>query len=140
VKLKARDVEMIESGADSGSERARYRITLPMVEGALRLTDVSPYDIQAGRVLGLFDVIQMDAKTQRELMHSAQEQAAGLFHKGEGRYIESARRSIEHHLEALFRMFDVQVDVVWHDGRQSDTGPVRMELGETISAALNKGE
>ena len=64
----------------------RYRVALPPVAGQLRLIDVTPYDIAAGRVLGLFDVIPMDADTQKKLMEDAQEQAASLYERHAQRY------------------------------------------------------
>jgi hypothetical protein len=128
-RLRASDVEMVENGTDAGSDRPKYRLRLPKVEGALRLTEVTPYDIQAGRIMGLIDVIQMDAPTQKELMKSAQDEAASLFHKAESRYVHSAQRSIESHLEALLHLVDVGVEVVWEDGGSA----ARAEVGEPIS-------
>lgn len=133
-RLRPADVELIDSGVEGGSDRPRYRVRLPAVEGALRLTDVSPYDIQAGRILGLLDVIPMNAETQKQLMQAAQEQAGSLFQRSEARYVESARRSIEQHLEALLRLFDVGVEVAWAD--QPETGQTRMDLGETVARRL----
>lgn len=104
-RLTSEDVERLAEG--------RYRLTLPGVEGALRLTDVSPYDIQAGRILGLLDVIQMNAQTQGELMSAAREQAASLFGRAESRYVTEARRSIGAQLSSLLSMFDLDVEVVW---------------------------
>jgi len=90
-----------------------YRITLPPVEGSLRLTDVTPYDIQAGRVLGLLDIIQVDAPTQQELMKSAQQQASALYEQNERKYAAEARRSVERQLRALLSLFQVHVDFEW---------------------------
>lgn len=136
-RLAQSDVELIDN-AQPGADRARYRITLPPIEGVLRLVDVTPYDIQAGRMLGLFDVIQMDAQTQRELMQAAQEQAGDLFRQGEGRYIESARRSIQHHLEALFKLFDVDIEARWEGGTLKPAGQPALELGDTIGERLTR--
>lgn len=133
-KLRASDVELVENGTDPGSDRPKYRLRLPSVEGALRLTEVTPYDIQAGRIMGLIDVIQMDAPTQKDLMKAAQDEAATLFHKAEGRYVQSAQRSIESHLEALLHLVDVGVEVVWEDAqasRASDREPI--SLGDTLA-------
>lgn len=94
----------------------RYRVLLPPIEGALRLTDVTPYDIQAGRVLGLLDIIQVDAPTQQELMRNAQAQAAALYETNERRYDGEARRSVERQLRALLALFDVQVEFEWPAG------------------------
>jgi hypothetical protein len=100
-------------GAPGAAHAPRYRVVMPPIEGSLRLTEIEPYDIQAGRVLGLVDVIQMDARTQKELMNDAQEQAASLFQKSESRYIDAAQRSIAAHLEALLSLFGVQAIVEW---------------------------
>lgn len=133
-RLRPEDVELIESGVDAGSDRPRFRVCLPPVEGSLRLTDVSPYDIQAGRVLGLLDVIPMNAETQRQLMQTAQEQAGELFRRNEAKYIENARRSIEQHLSALLRLFDVGVEVTWRD--QSAVAAGRMDLSGTMAEKM----
>lgn len=101
------------AGVGVGMGGPRYRVMMPPIEGSLRLTEIEPYDIQAGRVLGLVDVIQMDARTQKELMNDAQEQAASLFQKSESRYIDAAQRSIAAHLEALLSLFGVQAIVEW---------------------------
>ena len=70
-RISPKDVQHLGEG--------RYRLQLPPVDGQLRLTDVKPYDIQDGKVLGLLDVIQMKANAQGQLMRKAQEQAATLF-------------------------------------------------------------
>lgn len=93
----------------------RYQLILPPVEGVLRLTDVTPYDIQDGRILGLVDVIQMKAEAQGELMRRAQDQAALLFETADPRYLQEARRSIQKQLTALLALFDAEVDVIWKD-------------------------
>lgn len=94
----------------------RYRLTLPPIQGLLRLIDVTPYDIQDGRVLGLLDVIQMTAERQKELMSQAQNQAAELYAANESRYIAEARRSIERQLGTLFGLFGLEVDLEWGVG------------------------
>lgn len=104
-EIQRHDVQRIEPG--------RYRLTLTPVRGDLRLTDVTPYDIQSGRVLGLLDVIQMNAQRQKELMARAQEQASNLYTAGDARYKSEARASIERQLRTLFSLFDAQVDIVW---------------------------
>lgn len=90
-----------------------YRLKLPPIRGELKLTDVVPYDVSDGRVLGLLDVIQMNAETQRELMVKAQEQAGELYRVNDARYMNEARSSIERHLSALLMLFDVKVELVW---------------------------
>ena len=106
-RVSAKDVSHIGDG--------RYRLTLPPIDGQLRLTDVKPYDIQDGKVLGLLDVIQMKANAQGQLMRKAQEQAAQLFETSDAGYQEEARRSIRKHLEALFHWIGADVEVAWQD-------------------------
>ncbi|HVZ94256.1 MAG TPA: DUF4230 domain-containing protein [Phycisphaerales bacterium] len=113
-RLNESNVEPLDS-VDDGGRGGRFRVTLPPVEGSLRLTDVRPYDIQAGRVLGLFDVIQMNAATQTELMRAAQEEAATVFAQHEPRYHDECRRSIEAHLESIAKLLNVRLEVVWPD-------------------------
>jgi hypothetical protein len=128
-RLHKTDVERLE---DSPSDRPLFRIVLPEIEGALRLTDVTPYDVQAGRILGLLDVIQMNAERQKALIDTAQDQAASLFETNEARYINDAKRSIERHLGALFKLVDADVEFEWADERAghpiTKTGPVKVEL------------
>jgi len=100
-----------EDVAEAGP--GRYRLRLPAIEGSLRLLDVTPYDIQAGRVLGLLDIIQVDAATQGDLMKKAQAQAAELYTANDARYEDEARRSIERRLRAFLALFDVRVDIEW---------------------------
>lgn len=98
----------------------RFRITLPSIEGSLRLSDVTPYDIQHGRVLGLFDVIPMTAERQTELMTAAQRDAARLYEGKEPKYLAEAKRSVARHLSSLLELFDVKVEVVWSDEAETD--------------------
>lgn len=113
----------------------RYRLHLPPVRGDLRLTDVSPYDIQSGRVLGLLDVIQMNAQRQKELMIKAQEQASNLYTAGDSRYKAEARSSIERQLRTLFSLLDADVEIIWPDSKT----PAPMN-NEQTAAALAQGE
>lgn len=106
-RLRPDDVREIAPG--------HFRITLPPIEGSLRLTDLEPYDIQAGRVLGLLDIIQVNAATQKELMRRAQDQAASLFTNNDARYQSEARASVQRHLKALLSLFDITVDIEWAD-------------------------
>lgn len=124
-RLGPESVEEVSPGA--------YRVTLPPVEGALRLTDVWPYDIQAGRVLGLIDVIQMNAETQRGLMEAAQEQATALFSKSESRYVDEARRSVTRHVEALGRLLGTRIEIIW---RESAATPEGMEMSDRFQRRL----
>lgn len=91
----------------------RFRVVLPPIEGQLRLLDVTPYDIQNARVLGLLDVIPMTAERQRELMKRAQQEAADLFRANDARYLRDARVSVERHLCSLMDLFGVRVEVAW---------------------------
>lgn len=118
-RLAPEDVEQLGPG--------RFRVKLPAVEGTLRLTDVTPYDIQAGRMLGLLDVIQMNAETQRTLMLAAQEQAAELYNKAERRYVVEAQRSIERQLESLLALFDATIEIAWPSQSQAGSPMVRIE-------------
>jgi len=101
-----------------------FRIQLPPIRGDLKLTDVVPYDVSDGRVLGLLDVIPMNAETQRELMIKAQEQAADLYRSNDARYMAEARSSIERHLTALLQLFDVKVEMAWAENRQAPAAVV----------------
>lgn len=111
----------------------QYRVTLPAVEGSLRLTDVTPYDIQAGRILGLLDVIQMNAQTQAALMQAAQEQAASLYAENESKYMAEAKRSIEKQIASLLGLMNVDVEIHW---RESDKSMGDMKLDESIKDRL----
>lgn len=104
-KLTRRDVRDLGEG--------RYVVILPRLEGTLRLVDLKPYDVQAGRILGLLDVIQMTAETQEKLMRDAQRDAASLFERHEERYIAEAHRSVERQLKALMRLVDADVSFEW---------------------------
>lgn len=121
-RLTREDVEELPDGT--------YRLRLPHVEGVLRLTDVSPYDIQDGRVLGLLDVIQMNAPTQRQLMRQAQEQAAEIFHRNDERYLSEAKASVERQLSTLLGLFDVEVEFVWPEQHAGEHE--RLEVAEAV--------
>lgn len=112
-RVKEHDVVRLEEG--------RYRITLPPVEGSLRLLDVQPYDIQDGRILGLLDVIPMNADRQRQLMLQAQQQAAQLYSVNDPRYLSEARASIERHLRSLLGLFDIRVELIWSGDQEAVT-------------------
>ncbi len=123
-RVQASDVQQI------GEEE--FVLTLPPVEGSLRLIDVSPYDIQDGRVLGLLDVIQVNAPTQKRLMERAQEQAAQLFQQNEARYHAEAVRSIERQLKAFLGLFDVRIRLEWPAAQEvpsdDDQAPSQVQL------------
>lgn len=120
-KLRPTDVKKIGE---------RFVVELPPIEGRLRLVEMSPYDIQAGRVLGLLDVIQMNAQTQKELIERAQTQASELYESNAAKYDAEARNSIERQMRALLEMFHVDVEFVWRE--QARTGPERVEISENI--------
>jgi len=123
-KLRQSDVEQVGYG--------RFRLTLPAIEGSLRLSDLTPYDIQAGRIFALFDVIQMNAGTQKELIRTAQDQASQLFESHEGRYVADARRAVEKQVETLLSMFDAEVEIVWR-GEGEDAREVVPELAASLA-------
>jgi len=109
------DLARIDDGDIEQIGINRFRVTLPEIDGTLRLSDVTPYDIQHGRVLGLFDVIPMTAERQTELMTAAQRDAATLYESKEPKYMAEAKRSVARHLASLMELFDVKVEVVWRD-------------------------
>lgn len=109
---------------------AHYRITLPPIVGSLRLMDVEPYDIQQGRVLGLIDVINMNAHRQNELMRTAQDQAAELFEKNDDRYINQARETIERQLNSIAKLFDITLEIVWSAEKMIEQP--RIQLDESL--------
>ena len=89
----------------------RYRLTLPPIDGSLRLLDVTPYDIQSGKLLGLLDVFRMDAPAQKELMVRAQDEAQALYETHAARYEEEARRAVVRQVIGLLQLFDIEVEV-----------------------------
>lgn len=122
-KLTKRDVRDLGDG--------KYVVILPKLEGNLRLVDLKPYDVQAGRILGLLDIIQMTAETQEKLMRDAQRDAASLFERHEERYIAEAHRSVERQLTALMRLVDADVSFEW---RTMDGEVRRVETPAQTSA------
>lgn len=109
---------------------SHYRITLPPIVGSLRLMDVEPYDIQQGRVLGLIDVINMNAHRQNELMRTAQDQAAELFEKNDDRYINQARETIERQLNSIAKLFDITLEIQWSSEKIIEQP--RIQLDESL--------
>ncbi len=133
-RIRPSDVEELD-GPDVGRP-ARYRLHLPPLEGSLRLTDVTPYDVQAGRILGLLDVIQMNAQTQGDLIRAAQTQAADLFQKNAERYEREARQSIERRLESFLRLFEANIEIVW---AAPTTGEERVSISAELDERLHAG-
>lgn len=110
----------------------RFRVELPPISGSLRLMDVEPYDIQQGRVLGLLDVINMNAERQGELMRTAQTQAAELFEKNDPRYFAQARDAIERQLDSIARLFNIRLEIAWSS--QPRQGQPRIVMDESLQA------
>jgi hypothetical protein len=104
-QIRPEDVAELEPG--------RFRLRLPEMDGALRLIDMTPYDIQAARILGLLDLIPMTADRQRDLMKKAQAEAASIFGNSDRKYLGEARLSAERHLRALMEMMGVKVEFEW---------------------------
>jgi hypothetical protein len=134
-RLRASDVEELSPADPATGARARFRVHMPPVEGQLRLTDVTPYDIQAGRILGLVDVIQMNAATQANLMRSAQDQAAQLFERNGDRYEREAVQSIERRLESFLRLFDAEIEILWPASTPATAEP-DVEVAAELSRRL----
>ncbi len=116
-----------------------FTVRLPAVEGSLRLADVRPYDIQAGRLLGLLEVIPMSAQTQGALMTAAKEQAGELFARSESRYAHEAQKAVERQVMALLKLFDAEVEIEWGDRSPASIADDHMELGQKVREALGAG-
>jgi hypothetical protein len=93
--------------------QGRFSLRLPPIQGSLRLIDVTPYDIQGAKVLGLLDLVSMTADRQKDLMRKAQHQAAELYESSDERYLAAARMSVERHLRALMELFGVEIQIEW---------------------------
>lgn len=89
----------------------RFRITLPPIDGRLTLHEVVPYDIQSGKLLGLVDILPMDAKSQKNLMERAQQEAASLYEKNAERYLAEAQRAVNQQVVSLLELFGVDAEV-----------------------------
>lgn len=113
-----------------------FRITLPPIIGSLRLMDVEPYDIQQGRVLGLVDVINMNAERQNELMKTAQQQASELFEKNDERYEKQARDSIERQLQAIAKLFNGSLEIEWRESANREQP--RLVMDESLKTGPAK--
>lgn len=133
------DLRLVRPQDVEETSEGRYRLRLPAVQGVLRLTDIEPYDIQAGRALGLLDVIQMNAATQKSLMQGAQDQAAKLFEDNEPRYDAEARTSIERQLSSLLGLFDVDVEPYWADEPEREQPRITVEesLADRLAISTN---
>ncbi len=144
-KQYAIELSMIEPEHVRRTRSGAWKVTLPAIDGALRLVDVTPYDIAAGKVLGLFDVIPMDASAQKHLMCSAQEQASSIYQENEPRYIAEAQRSIESQLTALLSMLGVEIEFDWAEREEQrvavapiERAPVSKPTPAVIAAAAKR--
>ncbi len=123
------------SAADVRQEAdGTFRVHLPAIEGALRLIDVVPYDIQNARVLGLLDVIPMTADRQKALMARAQHDAAGFLAANDERYASEARASVERQLHSLLSLFGVRVAIAWRAAAGETTSPQSIQHAEPRKA------
>lgn len=119
----------------------RVRITLPAVESELGLSSITPYDIQAGRILGLVDIIPMNADRQASLMSRAQEHAAKVFDDQDAVYRAQAAAAVETQLRSLLGLMGVDLEIVWSDApaedsqRMSSSSTVRPRSSERASVA-----
>ncbi|MBA4119918.1 MAG: hypothetical protein C0513_04355 [Isosphaera sp.] len=95
-----------------------FLLRLPPLQGQLRLIDVTPYDVQGGKVLGLVDVIAMNAQRQADLMRRAQQQASELYQSSDPRYLAEARSSIERHLHALLSIVGARAQFQWDESQE----------------------
>ena len=109
-------------------------VHMPPVESRLRLIEMTPYDIAAGRVLGLLDVIQVNAEAQKQLTEEAQAEAARLFDAEDARYRADAQRAAEDRIRDLLACFDIDAEFVWA-AEQAAPAP-RVEVASAIKQAL----
>lgn len=110
-----------------------YEVVLPPIEGSLSLLEITPYDIQSGKLLGLLDVFRMDATTQKTLMQRAQVEAEGLYEQHAARYEAEARRVIVRQLRGLLDLFEVEATIRFQN-QEVVHGPKDEE--ETVSAPV----
>ena len=127
------DLARLDDADVAPGDDGHYRLRLPAIEGDLHLTDVTPYDIQDGRVLGLVDVIPMNADRQGLLMEAARGQASDLYDRNDDRYLADARRNVEKHVRSLLRLFGIEVDIIWADGAEArPAAPAEPELALAV--------
>lgn len=122
------DLAEITEGRVRATGSGEFTLEMPAVEGSLRLVDLQPYDIQQGRVLGLVDVIQMNAERQARLIARAQTQAAELFERDDLRYAAQARDAVERQLRGLLQTMGIAVRFEWPSGDAVASG--RLAAGE----------
>lgn len=133
-------VDLSQVGPEDVRERpdGTVELALPPIEGTLRLIDVTPYDIQDGRVFGLVDVVPMNAARQSALMQQAQEQASRLFRAADERYVDQARRSVERQLEAILALGGKRLVIRWNRDRavpDSDAESAEVSVGPRMAVA-----
>lgn len=117
----------------------RIRVTLPPLQSELGLTNLTPYDIQAGRILGLVDVIPMNADRQAGLMTRAQEHAAKVFDDQDGAYREQAALAVEAQLRSLLGLMGVELEVAWEgSGRGATAQRISASMAESPRSSVAK--
>ncbi len=121
------------------SPSRRIRLTLPPLASELGLTSLTPYDIQAGRILGLVDVIPMNADRQAGLMARAQEHAARVFDEQDGAYREQAAAAVEAQLRSLLGLMGVELEVVWQgSGVSAPAQAIRASSADSPRSSVAK--
>ncbi len=124
VDLAAIGAEHVQEVASPGDERRerlglapmrRVRLTLPALRSDMGLVSMTPYDIQAGRILGLVDIIPMNADRQASLMARAQEHAAKVFDGQDPAYMAQAQGAVETQLRSLLGLMGVELEIAWAD-------------------------
>lgn len=105
------DLSSIDASRVRRTGSGRYRVTLPPLHSAVRLVEMTPYDIADGRVLGVLDVIPMNAERQKELMDKAQAQASELLTASEDAYLLEAQNAIGAQIRDLLGLFGAEVEV-----------------------------
>jgi acetamidase/formamidase len=91
---------------------------------------MTPYDIQAGRILGLVDIIPMNADRQGALMARAQEHAAKVFEDQDREYTLQAAAAVEAQLRSLLGLMGVELELAWAEDPE---GAQRMSSSSTES-------
>lgn len=115
----------------------RYRLRLPAIEASLRLTDLTPYDIQAGRVLGLVDVVRMTADRQKKLITRAQEEASKGFAQADAKYRAAAKEAVERHMASLLGLFGIRAEVAWADEPATEAGTHDVVIESPAAIAMS---
>lgn len=111
----------------------RIRLTLPALQSELALASMTPYDIQAGRILGLVDIIPMNADRQSTLMTRAQDHAAKVFDDQDECYRAQAAAAVESQLRSLLGLMGVELEVAWTQPPARKTGDQRISSSSAAS-------